>query len=155
MTSLKLAIELITHGNLTFIRTRTAEILIKSKRVKTMFFSNIRKMKNIRIMEKISKEQAVLVLHKAVPRLDSTFRQTSVRRTDRKLVQNHLKPILEITRGFVGTKGKTCTRNMYIRNIPGNSAIGKPKTRTWRQMRVTTEMTSKRKEKISVTRTRE
>jgi hypothetical protein len=146
MTSLKLATELITHEYLTLVRTRTAEILIKSKRVKPMFFPNIRKMKSIMIMEKISKEQAIFVVDKSVPGLDSTIRENTMTGTNGKLVQNHLKPILKITRRLVSTERKTGTRNMHIRNIPWNSAIGKPKPRTRREMRMASRVTPKRKE---------
>jgi hypothetical protein len=81
--------------------------------------------------------------------------QTATRWTHRKLVQNHLKPILKITRGFVSTKGKTGTRNMHIGHVPRDAAISKPDTSSRRQMSVATSMASSRKEKISITRTRE
>jgi hypothetical protein len=155
MTSLKLSMKLITHRNLTFIRTTTAEILIKSKGVKTMFFPNFRQTKLFMVVEQLREESTVLLMNKPIPRLNSTIRENTMGGTNGKLVQNHLEPILEITRRLVSTEGETGTRNMHIRNIPRNSAIGKPKTRTRREVRMATRMPAKRKEEISITRTRQ
>jgi hypothetical protein len=150
MASGELSVKPVSHGDLAFIRTRTTKILINSEGMKTMFFPNIGKTQGIVIMEKVTKEGIIISMNEMIPRLDRTIRQAAVARADGKLVQHHLKPVLEIARRLVGPKGETRTRNMHIRNVPRNSTISKPETRGGGQMGMAPGVPHKWEEQISV-----